>query len=736
METNEKDSAYRQEMVNRYRSLVRNHKPELDKEELKLVRLAFNIALSVSKNKHKIDGEPYIFYPLSIAKIVSQELSLGTSSIISAFLYTFVQDKLISIQDVELKFGKQISQIVDGLTKIAGIETKTAAHQVDNFRKLILSLSTDVRVIFIKLAERLEDMRSMDKQPESRQIKVASETLDLYSPLSHRLGLYNIKSELEDLSLKYTDTEVYHSIEQKLKDTTAKRNRFIRDFIKPIKDELQKQGLDFEIKSRLKSIFSIRNKMRKQNVDFDEIFDIFAIRIILNSELEQEKTDCWRAYSVVTGLYQPNPERLRDWISVPKTNGYESLHTTVVVPGGNWVEVQIRTQRMNEIAEKGFAAHWRYKGIEGDQGIDGWLNKVREVLESPMTDDKTFMEDFKLNLYNDEIFVFTPNGDLRKLPLGATVLDFAFDIHSGLGSTCVGAKVNNRNVPIRFLLQNGDRVEILTSKNQKPKEDWLEFVITSKAKAKIKLAIKEEKSKQAESGREILQRRLRNWKIPFNDLNINKLQKNYKLKTAVDLYCMIADDKIDLAEIKELLTDDEIQTKHHDKIEDSLLEKIVKPSNTDKSEDFLIIDDKISDLHYQLSKCCNPIFGDPIFGFVTINEGIKIHRTNCPNAHQMISRYEYRVVKAKWTSTESDPFFQAVVKVTGIDEMGTVSHITDIIQKDQRVNMRSINIETEDGMFEGIIKLFVRNTVHLEVLIRKIAKVKGVLKVSRTEGSV
>ncbi|MDP4275574.1 MAG: RelA/SpoT family protein [Bacteroidota bacterium] len=725
---------YREEMVNRYRSLVRNTKPELSKDEQKLLRQAFNLALDESKHRTSFTGDPFIFQPLEISRILATELNLGLTSIISSLLYTYVRDGFIPLEKVQQLFGKNIARIIDSLIKISSIDARDTSMQTENFRKLILSLSTDVRVILIKLAERLNYMRNLDNLPPEQQIKMATESLELYAPLGHRLGLYTLKSELEDLALKYTEPEDYHSIEKKLEASKEKRNRFIRDFIKPIKDELIKHQFKFEIKGRTKSIYSIWRKMRRQDVGFDEVYDKFAIRIIMDSPLDKEKSDCWQVYSIVTDFYQPNPLRLRDWISVPKSNGYESLHTTVVVPGGQWVEVQIRTARMNEIAEKGFAAHWKYKGIESDKGADDWLNKVREVLETAEPDASNFVDDFKLSLYAKEIFVFTPQGDLKKLPAGATVLDFAFDIHSNLGMTCVGAKVNNKNMPIRYPLKNGDNVEIISSKSQKPKEDWLDFVVTSKAKTKIKLALKEELLKEAEVGKEMLRRRLRNWKLSLNDQNVTKILKNYKLKTAVDLYHSIATGKIDVSEIKELILESAAESiKKTEKIETPVLEKIVKPQ-LPSSEDFLLIDDKTDKLDYQLSKCCNPIFGDPIFGFVTINEGIKIHRTSCPNAREMIAKYGYRVVNARWARTEGDnAFFQATIKVTGIDDVGIVSNISDVISKDLKVNMRSISVDTNDGVFEGVIKVFIHNTNHLQTLIRKLAKVKGVLKVSRLE---
>ncbi|MDP4208017.1 MAG: RelA/SpoT family protein [Bacteroidota bacterium] len=717
-------------ITNKYRGLLRVARNVLADDGIKEVRKAFKLAYSVAKDLPLVNGEPYINHSIAIARICTEEIGMGRTTIISALLYEFVQNEYIQLDTIKKEFPPQVAVIIEDLTKISGIDTKNTAEQAENFRKLLLSLVTDVRVIIIKLAERLQVMRTLETYPENLHFPLATETFYLYAPLGHRLGLYNLKLELEDISLKYTNPESYKLISRKLEETATSRNRFIREFIQPIKDELTNQGFDFEIKGRLKSVYSIYNKMRKQSVEFEDVYDIFAIRVILNSELKNEKSDCWRVYSVVTDFYQPNPLRMRDWISIPKTNGYESLHTTVVTPSGKWVEVQIRTSRMNEIAEKGLAAHWKYKGGEADKGLDVWLGKIREILEAPEAEALDFLDTLKPSLYTKEIFVFTPTGDLKKLPSGATVLDFAFDIHSNVGCACVGAKVNGKSVPIRHVLQNGDRVEILTSKTQKPKGDWLSFVLTSKAKNKIKAFIKDEEQKSAEQGKEILVRRLRNWKLEFNDLNLKKLLKTYKFKTVTDLYSAIADEKIDISEIKEVLQDKPEAAKIPEKIEGDLVEKIVK-THTPKTEDFLVIDDKVDKLDYKLAKCCNPIFGDPIFGFITINEGVKIHRLNCPNAEQMISRYGYRIVKAQWTSSDGSSLYQANLKIVGIDDIGLVSRITDVISKDLKVNMRSMTINTTDGMFEGHVTLFVKDTAHLDALTNKLKKVKGVMSVGR-----
>ena len=719
-------------ITNKYRGLLRVARNLLNEDGVKEVRKAFKMAYEASLHHPQMNGEPYINHCVAIARICVEEIGLGRTSIISALLYPFVHDGLIDPKIVEQTFGTHIKEMINDLSRIASIDTQNAAEQAENFRKLLLSIVTDVRVILIKLAERLQIMRTLEAFPSELHFPLSTETFYLYAPLGHRLGLYNLKLELEDISLKYTDRVSYDYISRRLEETATARNRFIKEFIQPIKDELQSSGFDFEIKGRLKSVYSIFNKMRKQRVEFDEVYDLFAIRVILNSDLKTEKADCWRVYSVVTDFYQPNPLRMRDWISIPKSNGYESLHTTVITPSGKWVEVQIRTSRMNEIAEKGLAAHWKYKGGEADRGLDQWLTKVREIIEAPEPEALDFLDTFKPSLYTKEIFVFTPTGDLKKFPVDATVLDFAFDIHSNVGCTCIGAKINGKNVPIRHILHNGEKVEILTSKTQKPKSDWLSFVITSKAKNKIKSFLREELQKNADAGKELLLRRLRNWKLEFNDNNIKKLLKHFKIKTVTDLYAAVAEEKIDVSGIKELLQDKPEIAKTPEKIDEEMIEKIIKPHTaTSDKDDFLLIDENVANLDYKLAKCCNPIFGDIIFGFVTIHEGIKIHRINCPNAEQLINKYGYRVVKARWTTSDGKSNFQVNIKIVGADDIGLVSRITDLVSKDLKVNMRSISINKIDGMFEGNLALFVKDTTHLDILINKLKKVKGVLSASR-----
>lgn len=722
------------QIIKEYRKLLKYCRDSIHAIDIFQVRQAFTMANEACIKHFKKFHEPLVIQSLQVAQIVTNEIGLDTSSIICALLYKFVENGSLEIETVKTNFDNSIAQITDELAKIAAINTRNIRSQAENFRKLFLTLTSDVRVILIKLAERLFIMRNLDIEDFDTQQHIAHEVFDLYAPLGHRLGLYSLKTELEDLAMKYTNRDMYDYIIQQLQDTAIRRNRFIREIITPIKMELDSHGFDYDIKSRTKSVFSIWNKMRKKNIELEEVYDLFAIRIILNSDIKNEKSDCWRAFSIVTGLYQPNPERMRDWISVPKSNGYESLHTTVVVPGGKWVEVQIRSNRMDEIAEKGLAAHWKYKGQKSSNSFDNWLNKMREVLESPELTNYNILDAVKLNLNLQEIFVFTPKGDLKRLPKSSTVLDFAFDIHSDIGSKCVGARVNGKNVPIRHILRNGDRVEILTSKNQKPKIDWIDFVKTSKAKSKIKLIIKEKKLQEAENGKEILRRRFRNWKISFNDLLISKLLKHYKLKNSIDFYSMIANEKINISDIKSLVKSFEKNVSPIiEKIGDVPVEKLI-PVLSEKIEEVLEIDEKIlNNVEYKLAQCCNPIYGDDVFAFVTINEGIKIHRSYCPNAAQMKRRFGYRILKARWAGRDSQFNFQTAIKLYGNNEIGILSKISDIINKDPSIKLRSININTGEEHFEGTIKLFVVNVSHLDRLIHKLLKIKGINNVQRLD---
>lgn len=723
-------AANKQKIYSAYKGLLLAARNTVAQEDYVRIRKALELAMKASGDKITLTGEPEIIHALSVARIIAGEIGLGLTSIVTALLHDSYNNLPVSQSEIEKEFGKKVVEILNGFSRITNIDSMQASYQAENFRKLLLSLADDVRVILIKLVERMEYMRNLDNAPEKERLPLASETYFLYAPLAHRLGFYNIKSEMEDLAVKYLEPEHYKNIECKLKQTTASRNKLIRDFSNPLKEKLEKLGFKFAIKSRTKSIHSIMLKMKKQGLEFEEVFDLFAVRIIIDSDASNEKSDCWRAYSVVTDLYQPNPSRMRDWISVPKSNGYESLHTTVVGPRGKWVEVQIRSTRMDEIAEKGLAAHFKYKGIKGESGLDSWLAKMREILESSEKEDNAFIDQVKSGLYTDEVFVFTPKGDLRQLPAGATVLDFAFEIHTAVGASCVGGKVNGKNVTIRYILQNGDHVSILRSKNQKPKQDWLSFVVTNKAKTKIKQVLNEEKVKAAAEGKEILMRRLKNWKIAYNDTVIQSLINHYHLRYAQDLYCLIAIEKLELLDIKNVLLRSEPAEAA---VQETLAEeKDIKETHVTQYSDYLIIQDKVEGLDYRMSKCCNPVFGDSIFGFVTIFEGIKIHRTSCPNAQNMLSRYPYRLIAAKWSKSVNIPSFIASVKITGIEDIGMVNKIADVISQ-HKVVMRSFNYNMNDGLFEGILNILVPNSDVLYTVIRRIQSLKGIVKASRQD---
>lgn len=733
-----REEVERKEILRRYRALLRACKPFIKKGDKKQLRAAFDLALDAHKDMRRKSGEPYIYHPLEVARITVEEIGLGTTSVMCALLHDVVEDTETTLDEIEKEFGNVVARIIDGLTKISGLYNKSSntSDQAENFRKMLLTLADDVRVILIKLADRLHNMRTLESMAKDKQLKIASETSFLFAPLAHRLGLYAIKSELEDLSLKYTEPEVYRNIAQKLQETKTKRDRFIRDFIVPIRRELDAAGIQCEIKGRPKSIQSIWNKMRKQNVEFEEVYDLFAIRVILDSEPETEKADCWRAYSVVTDLYQPNPNRLRDWISTPKANGYESLHTTVMGSAGRWVEVQIRTRRMDEIAEKGLAAHWKYKESGSDNAFDEWLKRIREALENAEPNALEFIDNFKLQLYAKDVFAFTPRGDLIKLASGATALDFAFEIHTDIGMKCIGAKVNHKIVPLSYQLQNGDQVEILTSSIQKPKSDWLKFVTTAKAKTKIKQAIKDYKREMSDQGKDIFEKKMKQWKVPPTEELMNKILAHFKVSSPMDLHYLIATDRFDLVQLKKFVLDPNkvAEAKINTRIDESNFGNLVR-SNSSAADDLLIIDDKISKIDYTLASCCNPIPGDEIFGFVTINEGIKIHRVNCPNAVHLLSKYSYRVVKSKWTRA-SEVSFLAGIRITGLDDIGIISGISKVISNDLKVNMRSISVVSNDGMFEGTIMVFVNDTKHLDTLMQQLLQVKGVLKVNRFDSQL
>ncbi len=682
-----------------------------------------------SETASRLGGVAY-----DLAGMVIRELGMDPLGASAALILPLAEENGDLIPKISESLEQRVGIILKEYLKISSLDTRSSNRQPENMSNLILSFSTDFRVILIKISERLYQMRRTGSRVSTKSITAACEAKAIYSPLAHRLGLYTMMSEMDDIAMSILEKEVYMDISKRLKASKERREKFIRDFIAPLKNSLEREKLKCEILGRPKSVSSIWRKMRKQNVEFDEVYDKFAIRIILDSAQAKEKSDCWRAYSVVTDIYQPNPNRMRDWISVPKSNGYESLHTTVVIPGGEWVEVQIRTVRMNEIAEKGLAAHWKYKGIRGQAGIDEWLGRVREALDHGDPEETAnLIDDMKLSQFSKEIFIFTPGGDLKKFPEEATVLDFAYDIHTDVGSSCTGARINGKNVPIRHKLQNGDKVEIIRSKNQRAKVDWLNFVVTSKAKTKIRQALKEEKLKEAGHGREILRRRFRNWKIEYNDSNVRKIIQHFKYRDSIDLHYDISTEKIDLLSIKDLFAQKEQPVEHKAiPIEEEQVDKMLKNA-IGKAEDILVIDEKIANIDYKLAKCCNPIHGDSVFGFVTRTAGISIHRMNCPNAHQLLTRFGYRVLKARWTQTTEDTRFAVSILITGEDDIGIVSNITDVISKDLQVNMRSISINSKDGMFEGTITLFVKDSQHLEALIRKMKKVRGITGVRRID---
>ena len=721
--------AEKKEIISRYRHLLRKAKPILKDGDTKLIKKAFYTSMEAHSGMRRRSGEPYIFHPLKVAEICVAEIGLGTTSIIAALLHDVVEDTDYKLEDIQRIFGKKVATIIDGLTKISGVFDHGSSQQAENFRKMLLTLSDDVRVILIKLADRLHNMRTLESMHRNKQLKIANETIYLYAPLAHRLGLYAFKSELEDLYLRYSEADIYTKIAGKINKTKVSRNKFIRNFIKPIRDRLNSLNIDYEIKGRTKSIYSIWNKMKKQSVPFEEVYDLFAVRIILDIPYRSEKAFCWQAYSLITDHYQPNPDRLRDWISIPKANGYESLHTTVMSDKGQWVEVQIRTKRMDEIAEKGYAAHWKYKdGKSSDEtGLEMWIAKVREILEQNNGNAIEFVDDFRANLYSDEVFVFTPKGDLKTLPQGATALDFAFDIHTEVGVYCLGAKVNQKLVPLNFELKNGDQVEILTSKNQKPNESWLQYVVSSKAKSKIKDALKEEIKSHIDDGKEIVRRKLKQLKLGYNQSILDEMAHFFSVKTASDLFYLIGTGKIDHSLIKSFRKT--VETAKGGKESKSIEEKLNKERKTDN--DLLLLGEDLNLVDYKFAKCCNPIAGDDVFGFVTVSEGIKIHRTTCPNAPELLSNYGYRIIKAKWASSRKHSF-EATLSIIGMDRMGLVSDVSNIISEELKVNMRSLSINTDGGIFEGIIRLYVEDTSHLDMLVKKLEKVNDVVKVSRS----
>lgn len=707
--------------------------------EITQVEDTFDYVYDILGERKWATGETIIIHSLEVAGVVAEEIGLGVDSIISGLLHNVPYEDVPNRPDFDqigAKFGQFVRGILEGMAKINSLGTDTVDMHSENYRKLMLALAGDVRVILVKIADRLHVMRHLENYPEAVRQKIAVETSHLYAPLAHRLGLYYVNSELLDLCLKYLHPDAYFNVYDRLSESETERKNFVAEFVKPIERKLKSKGFKFEMKARTKAINSIWNKMKKSGVSFDEVFDIFAIRVILDSAPESEKSDCWQVYSIVTEEYQANPERMRDWITVPKSNGYESLHATVLGPQKKWVEIQIRTKRMDEIAEKGLAAHWKYKGGAASAEMEKWLASVREVLENPDLNVVDFIDEFNTDIYNDEIFVFTPKGDLKRLPAGATLLDFAYEIHSAVGDRCVGGMVDGKKVTLKYKLKNGEQISIDTSNNQKPKLDWLDVAVTSKAKSRIKASLNEERKREADNGKEILIRKLKNWKIDYNDEVIRTLLKHYHLKLAQDLYYNISTEKIDTLDIKEVLKnkeDEQQQQTVKDKLQDALPTETVKEMEFTGGDDYLVIDNNIKDVNHKLAQCCNPIFGDDIFGFVTINEGIKIHRRNCPNARQMFERYPYRIIPAKWRNSDKKSSFQATIKMSGTDDVGIVAQISHVVAKDIGVSMRSINIDSIEGEFEGTLRVYVNNLDHLEFLMRKLRHIKGILHVSRAD---
>jgi len=725
----------KKEIAKRYKNMLSITYQTLSAPDKKIIRKAFDIAADAHKDQRRKTGEPYIYHPIAVAKIVAEEIGLGAISIASALLHDVVEDSDdYTFDDIEQLFGETIARVVNGLTKISSLsKEQNVSVQAENFRKMLLTLNDDVRVILIKIADRLHNMQTMDSMPAQKQLKISSETLYIYAPLAHRLGLYNIKTELEDLGLKYTEPEVYKDILTKITESKEEQNKYIEDFSNVLKSSFNKEKIKYSIKGRPKSIYSIRQKMSNQGVTFDEVYDKFAIRIIYQSTEEKEKFDAWKIYSIVTDHFRPNPNRLRDWISQPKSNGYESLHITVMGSKGRWVEVQIRSQRMDEIAEKGYAAHFRYKNDakEDDHGMEGWLNRLKETLENPDVNAVDFVEQFKLNLYAKEIYIFTPLGDIKSLPKGATPIDFAFAIHTEVGSRCRGARVNGKLVPLSHELKSGDQVEIITSTSQKPKLSWLDMAITARAKSKIRTALKEEQKNIGEEGKEVLSRKLRHLKIPFNEKTINELVNFFKLKTSLDLFYRFGNGSISNQQLKDFVA------QRNNKLVSFFKNRMRRSSSNDTNKeeitnkyDLLVFGKDEDKLEYKLSNCCNPIPGDKVFGFVTVSDGITVHKQNCPNAISMQSQFAYRIIKAKWIDS-SQQEYKVILKITGIDNMGLVNQVTRIISNNMNVNIHKLNIAGDSGIFDGKITVSIKNNSQLNKLIQQVKNLEGIDKVER-----
>ncbi|MEP6674979.1 MAG: bifunctional (p)ppGpp synthetase/guanosine-3',5'-bis(diphosphate) 3'-pyrophosphohydrolase [Ferruginibacter sp.] len=722
----------KKEILRHYRGLLRLLKPKLKPGDKELLRTAFEMAVDAHKTMRRKSGEPYILHPLAVASICVEEIGLGVRSTICALLHDTVEDTDITLEDIQREFGTEIAKIVDGLTKISTVMDTNSTQQAENFKKILLTLTDDPRVILIKLADRLHNMRTLDSMKREKQLKISSETVYVYAPLAHRMGLYAIKTEMEDLSMKYLEPDTYRYIAQKLQDTKRERARYINDFIRPIKDKLDKAGFKFEIYGRPKSIHSIWNKMKKKGVAFEEVYDLFAIRILVDAPMEKEKEDCWKVYSIITDEYKPSIERLRDWLSNPKSNGYEALHTTVMGPVGKWVEVQIRTKRMNEIAEKGLAAHWKYKeGKDDESRFDKWFQQIREALSNQDSNSLDFLQDFKTSFLAEEIYVYTPKGDVKMLPVGATALDFAFSVHTAVGSKCIGAKVNHKLVPISHKLRSGDQIEIITSAKQKPSEDWINFVVTSKARAKIKDVLKEEKRTIADEGKYILQRKLEGMGASMHAQNLDELATFYKTGSSLDLLYDIAIKKIDLKELKEFtLLGDKLVAPKPIKVIEPKPEYDPNKVLGKKDTELIIFGESSDKIMYTLANCCKPIPGDDVFGFISTGEGLKIHRTNCPNAARLMANYGHRVVKTKWAKNKEISFLTGI-RIVGLDDVGVINKITNIISGEMKVNINALSIESGDGLFEGNIKVFVHDKDELDDLVERLKSLNGIESVDR-----
>ena len=717
-----------------YKDLLRISYQKLTAADKKMIRLALDTAVDAHKDQRRKSGEPYILHPIAVAKVVADDIGLGAPSIAAALLHDVVEDTKYTINDIESMHGTQIAKIVDGLTKISNLKKdKNVSFQAENFRKMLLTLNDDARVIIIKIADRLHNMQTMDAMPRNKQIKIASETLYIYAPLAHRVGMYNIKSELEDLGLKYTEPKIYRDIQKKLQENLENQQGFIDGFVKLTKKYLRREGLSCKIEGRPKSIYSTRRKMVSKKLDFDQIFDRFAIRVIYKADPQEEKFLAWKIYSIITDHYQPNPLRLRDWISAPKSTGYEALHVTVMGPEGRWVEVQIRSERMHEIAEKGYAAHFKYKhGKQDERGLEVWLNRLREVIEQPNSDAVDFVKDFRLNLYASEIFVFTPEGDLKSLPQGSTPVDFAFHIHTEIGMHTRGAKINGKIVPLSYRLKSGDQVEIITSDKAFPNPSWLDYVITSRARSRIRSFLKEDKKHIAEEGKEILRRKLKQLKISFNSKTVQKLLDFYKLKTSLDLYYRVGIGTIDNAKLKKFSSDqnNRFLNLFKRKTQKSTYSSFVDDDKITNKFDQLVFGKNEEQLEYQLSPCCNPIAGDDIFGFVTVSDGVKVHKNECPNALTLRSNYAYRIVNAKWIDSSQDEF-SVKLQLTGLDDLGLVNKVTQVISNTNNVNISRMSFDSNDGTFEGHVLLKVKNSALLKKMIKQLQNINGVHKVVR-----